>query len=95
MKAGYLDTPLLFRDLPEVIPIISENRLPLLTENNFQIHPLYLDPLAYWYLGYQSDSSPFLPRHPYYLELESRRQEEFTIPLSKTSGEKLLRQGYI
>ena len=95
MKAGYLDTPLPFRDLAKVFPIISENRLPLLTENNFQIHPFYLDPLAYWYWGYQSDPPPFFPHHPYYLELESRRQEEFTIPLSKTSGKKLLRPGYI
>ena len=64
MKAGYLDTPLPFRDLAKVFPIISENRLPLLTENNFQIHPFYLDPLAYWYGGYPSDPPPSSPTTP-------------------------------
>ena len=37
-------------------PIISDNALPILTENNFQTCPppslpLFLDPV-YWYLGY-------------------------------------------
>ena len=36
MKAGCWDTLLALRDLAEAIPIISENQLPFLTENNFQ-----------------------------------------------------------
>ena len=32
------------RDLAEAIPIISDNALPLLAENNFQTPPLDLDP---------------------------------------------------
>ena len=78
MKAGCWDTPLTLRDLAEAIPIISDNRLPLLTENNFQTRSLLFgpSPLAYWYLGYLSD--PPAPRPslgsspPYYLELESK-----------------------
>ena len=36
MKAGCWDIPLALRDLAEAIPITSENRLLLLTKNNFQ-----------------------------------------------------------
>ena len=55
-------------------PIISDNGLPLLTKNIFQIpHPVY------WYLGYLSDPL-FITTHPrtplplpplYHFELES------------------------
>ena len=53
-------------------PIISDNGLPLLTENIFQTspHPLF-GPPVYWYLGYLSDPPPFIKTPTYYLELES------------------------
>ena len=44
-------------------PTISDNGLPLLTENIFQTPPiLFGPPLVYWYLGYLSD--PLLLRPP-------------------------------
>ena len=44
-------------------PTISDNGLPLLTENIFQTPPiLFGPPLVYWYLGYLSD--PLLLRTP-------------------------------
>ena len=39
IKAGWWDASLLLWDLAKAIPIISGNRLPLLTENNFQTSP--------------------------------------------------------
>ena len=44
MKAGCWDTPLALRDLAEATPIISENQLPILTENNFQTTPFLSGP---------------------------------------------------
>ena len=75
----------IFRWCKEVLfgtPTISDNGLPLLTENIFQTPPiLFGPPLVYWYLGYLSDPlllrTPPPPTHPpppllpYYLELES------------------------
>ena len=73
MKAGWWDSVLALRDLTEATPIISDNGLPLLTENNFQTLPpspllfepstlpfILTPPLVYWYLGYLSDP-PALP----------------------------------
>ena len=79
MKAGCWDTPLALWDLAEAIPVISDNGLPLLTENNFQTpsphpHSFYLDPL-YWYLRYLSDPPPL----PYYLELENKKKLSNTL----------------
>ena len=49
MKLGCWDTPLAIRDLAEAIPIISENRLPLLTENNLQIpSSLFVSIICNW-----------------------------------------------
>ena len=44
MNAGCWDSLLSLWDLAEAIPVISENRLPLLTENNLQTFLFYLDP---------------------------------------------------
>ena len=65
MKAGCWNTSLALPDLilVEVIPIISENWLSLLTENKFQTSfPLLFEPPipAYWYLRYLSDPTPLL-----------------------------------
>ena len=43
MEAGLRDAPLALRDSAKAIPIISDNGLPLLTENSFQILPFYLN----------------------------------------------------
>ena len=40
MKAGWWHALFALRDLAEAITIISDNALPLLTENNFQTPPL-------------------------------------------------------
>ena len=45
MKEDCWDTPLALQNLAKAIPIISENRLPLLTGNNFQTPP---PPLLFW-----------------------------------------------
>ena len=44
MKAGWWHALFALQDLAEAIPIISDNALPLLAENNFQTPPLDLDP---------------------------------------------------
>ena len=72
MKAGRWGNPLTLRDLAEANPIIIDNALPFLTENNFQTpSPLPFISLpspVYWYLGYLSPP-PFI-KTPY-LEPES------------------------
>ena len=45
MKIGWWDNPLALRDLAEATPITSDNELPLLTENNFQIPSFICTPL--------------------------------------------------
>ena len=84
MKAGWWDTPLALGDLAEVIPIISDNGLPLLTEDGVRggggggatfDREQFSDPppppfFFFWYLGYLSES-PFIKTPLYYLELES------------------------
>ena len=58
MKAGLWDTPFAFRNFTEAISIITDNGLPLLTENNFQTPPppppLLFGPSVYWYLELES-----------------------------------------
>ena len=63
MKAGWWDSVLALRDLAEATPIISDNGLPLLTENNFQtLNPslFYLGPLPF--LLFWLPPPPPLPR---------------------------------
>ena len=93
MEAGRWDAPLALRDSAKVIPIISGNGLPLLTENNFQTHPVFIwTPLpVYWYLGYLSDSPPF----PYYLELESNRREIANKMKQHKSVQGILREAFL
>ena len=64
MEAGWWDAPLALRDSAKEIPIIGDNGLPLLTENNFQTLPFYLNTPSpgFWYLGYLSDLRPLLLR---------------------------------
>ena len=64
MKAGWWDTPLALWDLAKTSPTISDNRLPLLTENNFHTPFYFNPPPVHWYLGYLTDPAP-LP-HPFY-----------------------------
>ena len=81
-KGGWWDVSFVLQDLAKAIPIIRDNGLPILTENNFQTPlPFYLDPLVYWYLDYLLDPTPCIkitptqpipPHPPFYLELESK-----------------------
>ena len=71
VKAGRWGNPLTLRDLAKANPIIIDNALPFLTENNFQTPPpSLLSPPSpvYWYLGYLLPP-PFI-KTPY-LEPES------------------------
>ena len=42
MKADWRDNLLPLRDLAEETPLINNNWLPLLTENNFQTSPFFI-----------------------------------------------------
>ena len=71
MKTGWWNTPLALRDLAEAIPIISDNGLPLLTENNFQTPFFIWTPCLLIFRLFVG--TPFLLKPPYYLELESKK----------------------
>ena len=65
MKAGWRDTHLVLRDLAKAIPIISANRLPLLTENNFKSPPVIWTPLPILLIfRLSAGPSPFIMTAP-------------------------------
>ena len=63
MKAGCWDTLLALRDLAEAIPIISENQLPFLTENNFQ-PPFLFGPPRLLIIRFYVGLPPFIKTLP-------------------------------
>ena len=74
MKSDWWDVLLVLRDWAKAIPIISDNRFPLLTECNFQASsPSIL--FGYLWEPPPSRPNPFI-KTPYYLELESNGLRE-------------------
>ena len=61
MKASWWDAPLALQDLAKAIPIISDSRLSLLTENNFQTTPSLLFGTPRLYI---SQIPPFITTSP-------------------------------